>query len=191
MLLVLFATHTFGAARDPRQRPQIHRTEKVRSGSFSSRAVPLTPRDSASAPDGRTSLSVRWIDDDTSDGFAAMLHVETASRRFQRRFEFGLNPEVIWSSDYTRFSLTGSAAGANGQYQTAIVTIAPSGLRWFDVTPPIERTFGHPVRCDWLEVPNVAVTRLARRTSWRNSPANPRAQTLPIQCRMPSVSHGQ
>jgi len=44
------------------------------------------------------------------------LRVSRSGRLFERSFAFGLSAEVLWSPDLSRFAITGSAEGANGQF---------------------------------------------------------------------------
>jgi len=95
-------------------------------------------------------------------GFPTTLRVSRSGRLFERPFDFGLNAQVLWSPDASRFAITGSEGGANGQYRTAIVTLAADTLGWLDVTPSIEMMFGHPVKCGYPESPNIAAV------TWRS-----------------------
>jgi hypothetical protein len=83
------------------------------------------------------------------------LRVQVGSDVLEQRFNFGLNAQVLWSPQRNRFALTGSNGGAVGQYETAIVTVRQNAIDWVDVTPSIERAFGHPVTCAYREPPNV------------------------------------
>jgi len=96
------------------------------------------------------------LDNDKSDAFPTALRVTSQGRTFEHSFDFGLNAELLWSPSGERFAITGSEGGANGQYRSAVVTVTPNGLVWLDLTPAIERAFGHPVKCGYLETPNVA-----------------------------------
>ena len=132
-------------------------------GFFAKSAVPLGDGPVPVVDLSRVSVSAVRISDDAVEGFPAILRVTVGGRQFDRRFDFGLNAEVLWSPDPNRFAVTGSKEGANGQYRTAVVNIAPTGLKWVEVTARVERSFGHPERCGWPEVPNVvAVTWLSR-----------------------------
>jgi hypothetical protein len=109
-----------------------------------------------SSPARGVTVSASWVSDDAADGFPAILHVRRGTQQFDRRFDFGLNAQVLWSPTDDRFAVTGSRDGAGGQYRSAIVEVTPSGLRWLDLTPVVEQAFGHPVACGWPESPNVA-----------------------------------
>jgi hypothetical protein len=132
------------------------------TGAFSRRAVALTPKSPSASPDGAVTVSVKWLDDNTGETFPGLLRVRSISREFEQPFTFALNAEILWSPDRARFAVTGSAQGADGQYHTSVATITPSRLIWFDPTSAVETAFGHPVRCDWPELPNVgAITWLS------------------------------
>ena len=129
-------------------------------GMFSRNAKSISFGAFATSSDGRTTVAVATLDDvDNDNAFPAVLRVQVGEHRFERRFDFGLNVEILWSPDPNRFAITGSATGANEQYRTAIVAVTPSGLIWFDVTPIAEKAFGHPVKCGWPEVPNVGTVK--------------------------------
>ena len=125
-------------------------------GQFSRRATVLLGDGSVRATHGNVSVVAAWLDSDKSDAFPTALRVTTQGRTFEHSFDFGLNAELLWSPSGERFAITGSEGGANGQYRSAVVTVTPNGLVWLDLTPAIERAFGHPVKCGYLETPNVA-----------------------------------
>jgi len=91
------------------------------------------------------------------------LRVARNGRLFERSFTFGLKAEVLWAPDGSRFAITGSTEGANVRFHTAIVTLADDTLGWIDLTPSIEQAFGHPVKCESPEPPNVAAV------TWRSN----------------------
>jgi hypothetical protein len=124
-------------------------------GFFAKDAIPLSDGQMHSINGNGVGVSATRIEDDSTEGAPAILGVKVGQRRFDRRFNFGVNAEVLWSPDARRFAVTGSREGANGQYRLAVADIA-DGLKWFEVTSAVERAFGHPVRCGWPEVPNVA-----------------------------------
>ena len=121
-------------------------------GLFAKQAEPVTSGRTSLRSGGRVAVSTA----NGSSAFPATLLVTRDGGRLERSFEFGLNAEVLWSPDGSRFAVTGSEGGANGQYRTAVVTIAGDRLGWFDVTPMVERAFGHPVKCGYPDAPNVA-----------------------------------
>lgn len=133
-------------------------------GLFGSRAVSVGFGGSSVSPDGSVRASVAEIDDDTVDGFPAVLRVQIGTRAMERKFTFGLNAQVLWHPERRQFAVTGSEGGAVGQFQTAVVTIDDGGLGWYDPTVLVERAFGHPVKCAWPEAPNVgAIAWLSER----------------------------
>jgi hypothetical protein len=97
--------------------------------------------------------------DDASEGFPAKVIVDTEQGQLSATIRFGLNTEVLWSPDSLAFTLTGSCCGANGQYQTDVFYVFKNRLVKLQLTPLVERAFGHPVRCTWTESPNVGAVK--------------------------------
>src|ERR1044071_8239932 len=50
-------------------------------------------------------------------GVPSTLRVTRAGRLFERSIALGLHADVLWSPDASRFAITGSDGGANGQYR--------------------------------------------------------------------------
>jgi hypothetical protein len=127
-------------------------------GLFAKEAEPVTSGRTSLRSGGRVAVSTA----NGSSAFPATLLVTRDGGRLERSFEFGLNAEVLWSPDGSRFAVTGSEGGANGQYRTVVVTIAGDRLGWFDVTPMVERAFGHPVKCGYPDprMPLAPVTEI-------------------------------
>jgi hypothetical protein len=101
--------------------------------------------------------------EDELPGLLSTLRVARDGRLFERSFHFGLNAQVLWAPDAARLAITGSESGANGQFRTAVVTLSDDTIGWLDLTPSIERTFGHPVKCGHDETPNVVAV------TWRSN----------------------
>lgn len=71
----------------------------------------------------------------------------------------GVGSELLWSPDSKTFAVTTSDDGANGHYRTIVVGSGADGLIVRDLSPLIEKAFGHPVKCGWPELPNVGAVR--------------------------------
>lgn len=112
----------------------------------------------ATSPDGKKSVSVELLDDNAED-FPARVTVNTKQGQMYAKIRFGLGTEVLWSPDSLAFALTGSNGGANGQYETDVFYILKKKLVKVKLTALVEKAFGHPVRCQWPELPNVAAVR--------------------------------
>lgn len=64
----------------------------------------------------------------------------------------GVGAEAIWNPGADAVLLSASGGGLNGMYD--LLLIDRRGVR--NLAPAIRRRFGHPVRCDYPEPPNVA-----------------------------------
>jgi hypothetical protein len=129
-----------------------------RSPFFTNRATYIYLGGSAVSPDGRNTVSLRLIDDNADD-FPSEVKVLTPNGMLRTTIHFGLNAQVLWSEDSRAFAITGSSEGANGLYHTDVFYIDSGRLRRVPLTLLLERAFGHPVRCDWAESPNVVALK--------------------------------
>ena len=112
----------------------------------------------ATSPDGKMKVSIGLLDDNAED-FVAKLTVDSEQGQLFSTISFGLDTEILWSPDSLAFAVTGSCCGANGQYATDVFYILEKKLVKVQLTTLVERAFGHPVRCDWSEPPNVAAVK--------------------------------
>jgi hypothetical protein len=122
------------------------------SPAYSSHAVFVYEHGSALSPDGGKTVTVHRVGKETPD---AEMVVRSEGTILRSRVRFGLNAEVLWSGDSKAFAITGSAEGANGQFQTDVFYVDSDRLHRVPLTRVLERAFGQPVRCGWPEVPNV------------------------------------
>jgi hypothetical protein len=67
----------------------------------------------------------------------------------------GVGAELLWSPDSHRFALTWSDGGRLGGYSTTIFTIEEKGVTELPVSSLVRKAFGHPVKCEIPESPNV------------------------------------
>ena len=88
----------------------------------SKQAEPIALGESSVRSGGDVVVTAISTEDNSSSGFPSTLRVALADRRLERSFDFGLNAQVLWSPDRTRFAVTGSEGGANGQFRTAVVS---------------------------------------------------------------------
>lgn len=69
----------------------------------------------------------------------------------------GALAELLWSGDASAFAVTSSDGGAVGTYHAVIVGAGGNGkIVSRDLSPLVIRAFGHPVKCDEPEDPNIA-----------------------------------
>lgn len=123
---------------------------------FATHAVYVYNRGAATSPDRGSVVTVRQVGKETPD---TELTVRTKETTLRASVRFGLNAQVLWSEDSKAFAITGSAEGANGQYQTDVFYVDSDRLRRLPLTFLLENAFGHPVRCGWPESPNVLAVR--------------------------------
>jgi hypothetical protein len=107
------------------------------------------------SPDGRSSVEATDVPDSTSGDDHVFLDVSGALGRLHVTLGPGVGSELLWAPDSHAFFVTTSDEGANGSYRLLIVGDFSGRLESRDVTSLIYKTFGHPVRCGWPEVPNV------------------------------------
>jgi hypothetical protein len=134
--------------------------------SFSANAItiyspPYSSDDSlkaAPSPDSRKKIQIKFLDSDNVEGIPAILAMDD-ERHLTSEIRFGLDAEVLWSPDSMAFTVTGSSEGANGQYETDVFSLSHGELAKTEITPLVEKAFGHPVRCSWSEPPNVGAIK--------------------------------
>lgn len=72
--------------------------------------------------------------------------------------------EAAWAPDSEAFFVTTSGGGRNGFYGLTVYLLneGDGAVSKLDLTPVILTAFGHPVKCQWEEPPNVAGVKWAR-----------------------------
>lgn len=124
--------------------------------SFSARAS--SGKAPVASPNGKLIVSLKSLDDNADD-FPTSVTVTAGKQIFTGKINFGLNAEVSWNTRSTAFAITGSSEGANGRYHTTVFVLKSNRLIRVPLTHLVELAFGHPVKCGWPEVPNVAAIR--------------------------------
>lgn len=130
-------------------------------GGYSTQAIALrdTVRDKPRkifAPLGSASVSAEFIPTRNGNG-ELQLVVSHSGTRNTLRGGIGIGAELLWAPDGKGFSLTTSNQGANGIYKAYVYRIVGAQVEKINLTPPVEKLFGHPAKCGWPEPPNVAV----------------------------------
>lgn len=131
------------------------------AGFYSRRASPIWEKISGSpkplelpAPDRQSSAVARYVE----YGGDEKIVIDVIGRigRLQVDLGPGVASELLWAPDSNAFFVTTSDQGANGSYRLLVVGNFDGTLKMRDLTSLIVKTFGHPVRCEALEDPNVA-----------------------------------
>ena len=69
----------------------------------------------------------------------------------------GWNPEVLWSPDSSRFAVNQTVGGGGIGQKTYVFSVVAGRLRRTDVSGPVEKAFGSPVKCEIPVPPNTAI----------------------------------
>jgi hypothetical protein len=128
---------------------------KTESPVFSRAAVYAYMGKSVPSPDKQKAVRIRVTRNDEDEHFPATVVVTNGKSKFTGKIDLALNAEVLWSPDSKAFAVSGSKDGAGGLYLTDVFTVDETGLTKIPLSDVIWRAFGHPVRCQWPEDPNV------------------------------------
>jgi hypothetical protein len=69
----------------------------------------------------------------------------------------GFRAEVLWSPDSGAFAVNETEGGGGIGQRTYLFYVSSEGLRKLDVSLPVEKAFGQPVKCDMPVPPNTAI----------------------------------
>jgi len=106
------------------------------------------------SPDGKKTLLARTVEDPKNqDELQIRYTVKFAGKTFQTRL-YGFNGEAAWSPDSHAFAVTQTEGGGGLGSRVYIFYVDESGLRKLDVSLPIEKDFGNPVKCEVAVPPN-------------------------------------
>jgi hypothetical protein len=125
-------------------------------GVFASHAVNLWSevagggRTTVTSPDGRSRVVVQYDDDR-----GMMIRTEGAIGKLSFSTDAFVASELTWAPDSMAFFITGSDGGAVGDYHLLVVDRFGGHLAMKEATKAIHAAFGHPVKCDVPEAPNV------------------------------------
>jgi hypothetical protein len=111
------------------------------------------------SPDGRKVLSVTRVPD-TSGRTEGRLKfsVTDSSKRYWAELA-GFNAEVTWSPDSSAFAVTQTEGGGGIGYRVYVFYVEATGLRKLTVSPPIEKAFGTPTKCEVPVRPNTGFVK--------------------------------
>jgi hypothetical protein len=108
------------------------------------------------SPDGKYELAIEKLrDDKDSDGYV-FYRVTVGEKHFSVRLS-GWRTEVLWSPDSKAFSVNQTEGGGGIGQHAYIFYVEENGLRRVDVSPPVEKAFGSPVKCEVPVPPNTTI----------------------------------
>src|SRR5579862_1723275 len=116
----------------------------------SARSVAIASPDRLSTVRARTVARVDPNDDQhvvlDLSGETGSLHVDIGP---------GVGSEILWAPDSKALFVTTSDGGRNGLYRVLVIGEFQGRLEARDLTGIVYKAFGHPVKCDVPEPPNV------------------------------------
>jgi hypothetical protein len=108
------------------------------------------------SPDGLSELTIAKLRDDNDvDGYVSF-SVSVGEKHFSARLS-GWRTEVLWSPDSKAFAVNQTEGGGGIGQHTYIFYLGENDLRRVDVSPPVEKAFGFPVKCEVPVPPNTAI----------------------------------
>ena len=123
---------------------------------YSLKATTLGSADQSSvqltSPDGRKTLVMSPDESDPQQSRMRYV-VEIAGKTFEATL-LGFDGEVEWSPDSTAFAVTETEGGGSLGSRVYVFYVTERGMKKFDVSKPVERDFGNPVKCQVPVSPN-------------------------------------
>ena len=106
------------------------------------------------SPDGKTTLIVSAVRDKSDpDRMHISYDILAGAKKFTASLA-GFNGEIAWAPDSKAFAVTQTEGGGSLGSRVYVFYVQESGLRKIDISRPIEKHFGNPVKCDIEILPN-------------------------------------
>lgn len=117
------------------------------------------------SPDHKKELVVKAEEDSRDpDGIHINYTVRISGKAFRTKL-LGFNGEVAWSPDSKAFSVTQTEGGGSIGSRVYVFYVGENGTKKLDVSLPIEKAFGHPVKCEVKVPPNTGFIRWGANSS--------------------------
>ena len=111
----------------------------------------------SSSANGRSHLRAHWVEGGPGrEEEPVLLDLSGAIGRHSMRLVPGVGTELLWAPGGDALMVTISGSGLNGIYDLILVDRFRGAARERNLSGLVRRRFGHPVRCDYPEPPNVA-----------------------------------
>jgi len=109
------------------------------------------------SPDRRKWVTARRVDVPNSDEEVQMrISVHLGKKRFTTEMN-GFRAEILWAPDSSAFAVNETEGGGGIGQRTYVFYVSSEGLRKLDVSMPVEKAFGQPVKCEMPVPPNTAI----------------------------------
>jgi len=110
------------------------------------------------SPDGKNRLTVKILHDEKHPDGDISYRVAVGGKHFSSRLG-GWDTEVLWSPDSKAFSTNQTEGGGGIGHRAYVFYLTDVGLRRVDVSAPVEKAFGSPVKCEVPVPPNTAILK--------------------------------
>jgi hypothetical protein len=110
------------------------------------------------SPDGQNELTIENLRDDKDPEGYVSFSVTVGEKHFSDRLT-GWRTEVMWSPDSKAFAVNQTEGGGGIGQRAYVFYLEESGLRKVDVSAPVEKAFGSPVKCEVPVPPNTAIVK--------------------------------
>ena len=108
------------------------------------------------SPDGQKTIKVTPVPNPPRDTERQLRFTVTAGGKSHSAVLDGFDAEVSWSPDSSAFAVTETEGGGGIGYRVYVFYVEPEGLRKLAISPPVEKAFGTPTRCEVAVPPNTA-----------------------------------
>lgn len=109
------------------------------------------------SPDGNKTVLVKSLYNKKRDQY---ISITLRAGKFTYETELdGWNPEVLWSPDSSQFAVNQTVGGGGIGQKAYVFSVVASRLRRTDVSRPVEKVFGSPVKCEVPVPPNTAIIK--------------------------------
>lgn len=109
------------------------------------------------SPDGSKMLLVKSLYDEKQDQYVSMI-LRDGKSTYAARLG-GWTFEILWSPDSSRFAVNQTVGGGGIGQEAYVFSLRAGRLRRIDVSAPVEKAFGSPVKCEVPVPPNTAIIK--------------------------------
>lgn len=109
------------------------------------------------SPDGNETVLVKSLYNEKRDQY---ISITLRAGKFTYETELdGWDPEVLWSPDSSRFAINQTTGGGGISQEAYVFSVVAGQIRMTNVSPPVEKAFGSPVKCEVPVPPNTAIIK--------------------------------
>lgn len=109
------------------------------------------------SPDGHKTVLLKSLYDEKREQYISITLRDGESTDAARLD--GWNPEVLWSPDSSRFAMNQTTGGGGIGQKAYVFSVQAGRLKRTDISRPVEKAFGSPVKCEAPVAPNTAIIK--------------------------------